>query len=383
LKNVKPVCHKKVIFLFKRVIKRCCAYLCETPVVALQHFFNIPFMALKAEKALLLLNLGTPDSPSVRDVRSYLNEFLMDSRVLDFPAVFRFLLVRGIIAPFRSPHSAKAYQRVWQKEGSPIIISAQQLCKSIREKVDFPVKIAMRYKNPSPKAAFDALLKENPGLKEVTVFPLYPHYTMSSYETSVVYAKKVHRKSGYPFKLNFISPFYDHPGYIAAMAKSIAPFLNREFDKILFSYHGLPERHLRKDEVSRKRAAARPEQDFRFPSLTYQEQCKKTTVLVGEALGLAPGKVETAFQSRLSQAGKEWIKPYTAARLQELPQEGVKKLLVVCPAFVNDCLETLEEIAVEGKHTFETAGGESFHYIPCLNANEEWVKTVIQLTMDN
>lgn len=332
-------------------------------------------------QALLLMNLGSPDSTKVKDVRRYLNEFLMDSRVLDFPAIFRFPLVRWIISPFRAPKSAEAYRRVWLHEGSPLIVLTQKLADAVQQKLDRPVAIAMRYGNPSPKAAFDRLLKEQPGLKQLTVFPLYPHYTMSSYETAVAYAQKIHRKYKYPFALKFISPFYHRREYIAALAESIRPYLNDTYDKILFSYHGLPERHMRKDDDTIQHLAPESHEKgsaFEIPFVNYQKQCFETTQMVVSILNIPEGKYETSFQSRLVQAGSEWIKPYTAVRLEALPKEGIKKLLVVCPAFINDCLETLEEIEIEGKHSFREAGGEDLIYIPCLNDNPQWVGTIVK-----
>ncbi len=330
-------------------------------------------------KALLLMNLGSPDSTSVADVRRYLNEFLMDKHVLDFPALFRFLLVKGVITPFRAPKSAEAYRRIWRKDGSPLIILTQQLGNAVQQKVKYPVTIAMRYGNPSPKAAFDELIKKHPGIKEVTVFPLYPHYTMSSYETAVAYSKNIHRKNKYPFSLKFVSPFYQRPEYLSALAERIRPFLADEYDKILFSYHGLPERHMRKDDVSIEKAKELRNGDFVMPPVNYQKQCFETSKAIAALLNIPEEKYETSFQSRLKQAGNEWIKPYTALRLEELPQEGVKKLLVVCPAFINDCLETLEEIEMEGRHSFLESGGESFTYIPCLNDHPDWVDALIKL----
>ncbi len=329
-------------------------------------------------KALVLMNLGSPDSPEVKDVRRYLNEFLMDSRVLDFPVLFRFPLVRGIITPFRAPNSAKAYSKVWRKDGSPLIVLTQQLADAVQQQFDYPVKTAMRYGNPSPRKVFDELLQADPGLKEVILFPLYPHYTMSSYETAVAYAKAIHKKYKYPFTLKFVSPFYNHPDYIAALSARIAPYLEQGYDKILFSYHGLPERHMRKDDETISRYQSDPKDTgFIMPAINYQKQCHETTRLVAEKLNLPETRYETTFQSRLKQAGNEWIKPYTAPRLETLPVDGVKKLLVVCPAFINDCLETLEEIAMEGKHAFESAGGEELVYIPCLNDSKPWTDTVV------
>ncbi len=336
---------------------------------------------LPADQALLLMNLGSPDSTDVKDVRRYLNEFLMDSRVLDFPVIFRFPLVRWIISPFRAPKSAEAYSRVWRTEGSPLIFLTKQLRDAVQQKVNYPVAVAMRYGNPSPKAAFDQLLRQQPGLRQLTVLPLYPHYTMSSYETAVAYAQKIHKKYKYPFKLKFISPFYHRWEYIMALAESIKPYLTGDYDKILFSYHGLPERHMRKDDATIQRMAPESHEvgaPFALPFINYQKQCFETTKMVVSVLNIPEGKFETSFQSRLVQAGSEWIKPYTAVRLEALPQEGVKKLLVVCPAFINDCLETLEEIEMEGKHSFIESGGESLTYIPCLNSSPQWVDTIVK-----
>ena len=333
-------------------------------------------MSDTAQKALLLMNLGSPDAPEEKAVRRYLNEFLMDSRVLDFPALFRFILVRAIITPFRASKSAEAYRKVWTKEGSPLVVLTHKLAQAVQRKVSFPVKVAMRYGNPSPRPAFNQLIKEQPSIKEVIVFPLYPHFTMSSYETAVEYTKQIHKKYKYPFTLKFISPFYDRPEYVNALANKIKPFLNEPYDKILFSYHGLPERHMVKDDLKIK--TSKGDEGYKMPSINYQKQCIETTKTVVTLLNIPEDKYETAFQSRLKQAGPEWIKPYTQRRLDELPGEGVQKLLVVCPAFINDCLETLEEIQMEGRKDFIEHGGKELVYIPCLNDDEQWVDTVVK-----
>jgi ferrochelatase len=333
-------------------------------------------MSGTTEKALLLMNLGSPDAAEVKAVRRYLNEFLMDSRVLDFPAVFRYILVHGIITPFRAPASTAAYSKVWTNEGSPLVVLTHKLAAAVQQKVDYPVSVAMRYGNPSPRKAFDQLIKDHPNIKEVVVFPLYPHFTMSSYETGVVYAQEIHKKYKYPFKLKFISPFYDQPEYLSALANKIKPFLSEAYDKILFSYHGLPERHMIKDDI--KIQNSKGDEVYKMPAINYQKQCFETTKAIVALLNIPEGKYETAFQSRLKQAGPEWIKPYTQVRLNDLPQEGIKKLLVVCPAFINDCLETLEEIKMEGRKDFKEHGGEELTYIPCLNDDAQWVDTVVK-----
>ncbi|MBN9296891.1 MAG: ferrochelatase [Filimonas sp.] len=336
-----------------------------------------------AKKAIILMNLGSPDSTSVKDVRKYLNEFLMDERVIDMPYLSRLLLVRGIIVPFRAPKSAKAYSSIWWKEGSPLIVLTKQLQALVQEKVDMPVEIAMRYGSPSPKDAYDNLLQKVPDLEEAILMPLYPHYAMSSFETAVKYMEEVHRKNKYTFKLKTVPAFYNHPDYIHALAESIRPYINQDFDKILFSYHGIPERHITKGDCTGSHCL-KVNDCCHVPSkaheFCYRHQTITTTELTQQALGLPAEKVEQTFQSRLGR--DPWLTPYTAQRLEELPKEGVKKLLIVCPAFISDCLETLEEIAVEGKHSFMEAGGESFTAIPCLNTNALWIETVLKLVAE-
>jgi ferrochelatase len=329
------------------------------------------------KRGILLMNLGSPDSTEVNDVKRYLNEFLMDGRVIDYPWLFRKILVEGIIVPNRAPNSAKAYQSVWTNEGSPLIVISKQLQQGFQRKVKEPVELAMRYGNPSVQTGFEKLMSAVPGLEEVIAVPLYPHYAMSSYETAVEHTKKVHAAKKYPFRLSFIKPFYDDPDYLHALGDSIRPYLQLEYDQILFSYHGIPRRHILKGDPTGSHCL-KSEDCCQVTSAAhatcYRHQCKFTTQKVVTMLGIPPEKVGFSFQSRLGR--EEWLKPYTAVRLPELPAEGVKKLLVVCPAFVSDCLETLEEMAVEGKHSFLGAGGESFTLIPCLNTSPLWISTL-------
>jgi len=331
-----------------------------------------------SKKGIILMNLGSPDSTLVKDVKRYLDEFLMDERVIDYPYLFRALLVKGIIVPFRSPKSARAYQSVWTKEGSPLMVISEQLRSAVQERVSEPVVLAMRYGNPTPKAAYDQLLKMDPDIDEVVLVPLYPHYAMSSYETAVEYAKEIYREEKYTFRLTIIPPYYREEEYLNALAESLKPYLEQEYDHLLFSFHGVPERHIRKGDTTRCHCLKVEnccEKDSPAHAFCYSHQCKKTIQLVAEKLDLPEEKYSVSFQSRLGR--EEWLKPYTAKRLEELPKEGIKKLLVACPAFVSDCLETLEEIAVEGKETFMHAGGESFTMIPCLNTHPAWVGTIV------
>jgi ferrochelatase len=339
-------------------------------------------MQQNARRAILLMNLGSPDSTAVKDVRRYLNEFLMDGRVIDMPLISRALLVRGIIVPFRAPKSAEAYKTIWTKDGSPLIVLTKQLQSALQEQVPEPVAIAMRYGTPSPKQAFDALVKAHPNLEELILLPLYPHYAMSSYETAVAYARKQLKQSGYTFKLTVIKPFYDEPQYIEALSANIRPWLADEYDHILFSYHGIPERHIRKSDPTG--GHSQPGSNCCNTASTAYEYCYRhqvnvTTKLVAEQLGIPANKYSISFQSRL---GKGWLEPFTDIRLEQMPGEGIKKLLIVCPAFVSDCLETLEEIEERGKEIFMHAGGESYKMIPCLNTHPNWVKTIARWVSD-
>jgi protoporphyrin/coproporphyrin ferrochelatase len=329
-----------------------------------------------AKKGIVLMNLGSPDSTEVKDVRRYLKEFLMDERVIDVPYLLRAFLINGIIVPFRAPKSAEAYKTIWTKEGSPLVVFTKQLQQALQLKVDEPVAIAMRYGNPTPQFAFDELQKNNPDLEEVLAIPLYPHYAMSSFETAVVSAREVHEKNNYSFKLNFLAPFYNEPHYINALAENIKPYLQKEHDHILFSYHGIPGRHIRKSDVTGCHCLKVENCcDVASPAHAhcYRHQVFTTTRLVMEQLNIPKEKYSISFQSRL---GKGWLQPFTDIRLQELPKEGIKKLLILCPAFVSDCLETLEEIDERGKEDFMKAGGGEFTMIPCLNTNPLWVDTL-------
>ena len=329
------------------------------------------------KRGVILMNLGSPDSTSVKDVRRYLNEFLMDGRVIDKPYLFRKILVSGIIVPFRAPRSAEAYRSIWTDAGSPLIDITRGVQKALQEQVSDPVEIAMRYGNPTIKSAYDQLQKKVPGLQEVIAIPMYPHYAMSSYETAVEHSKKIHSKYKYPFKLTFVEPFYDHPYFINAVTESIRPYLSEPYDHILFSYHGIPERHVMKTDATGSHCLKVNNccaVNSAAHATCYRHQIIVTTNLVAERLHIPRDKYSFSFQSRLGR--DEWLKPYTAKRFEEMPGEGIKKLLIVCPAFVSDCLETLEEIGVEGKKSFIQSGGESLTLIPCLNTHPLWIDTL-------
>jgi len=297
----------------------------------------------------------------------------MDGRVIDYPWLFRKVLVGGLIVPFRAAKSAEAYETIWTKEGSPLIVLTRQLQKALQAQIDEPVEIAMRYGNPSMEEAYERLLQRMPDLEEVIAVPLYPHYAMASYETAVEYAKEIHRLKKYTFRLNFIKPFYNDPAYLQALSEQIRPYLLQDYDHILFSYHGVPARHIKKTDPTKThclQSANCCETPSPAHDRCYRHQCFATTREVVRRLDIPTGKYSNSFQSRL---GKGWLEPFTDIRLEEMPKEGIKKLLILCPAFVSDCLETLEEIAMRGKETFIGAGGEAYTMIPCLNTNPLWV----------
>ncbi len=333
-----------------------------------------------AKKVVLMANLGSPNSTDVKDVKSYLAEFLMDERVIDIPYFVRLLLVRGIIVPFRAPKSAEKYKTIWTDDGSPLIIITNQLARKYQAKTGIPTYVCMRYANPTPESAFKLIKQQQPDCEEVVLLPLYPHYAMSSYETAVEHVKTAHGKEHYGFKLSVVKPFYNHPKYISALANSIKPFLTNPYDHVLFSYHGIPERHVTKTDPTKKHCLSCDnccEVASAAHEVCYRHQVSVTTKLVAKELNLPEDKFSFSFQSRLGQ--DKWLQPYTSAQLQKFPKDNIKNLVVVSPAFVSDCLETLEEIHVEGKEDFMHAGGATYVTVPCLNTNDEWVATIEQL----
>ncbi|ANI88012.1 ferrochelatase [Arachidicoccus ginsenosidimutans] len=334
-----------------------------------------------AKRGIILMNLGSPDSTSVKDLKKYLTEFLMDERVIDKPFWLRTLLVRGIIVPFRAAKSAEAYQKIWTKDGSPLVVITKNLQKALQVKMPENIEVAMRYGNPAPTTAYENLLQQNPDLEEVILVPLYPHYAMSSYETAVEYMKEIHAKNHYSFQLKTVPPFYNHPAYINALAENMRPHLQNDFDQLLFSYHGIPERHIYKtDKTNSKHDLLSTENCCENPeaqATCYRYQVMQTSKLVAEKLGLKKSQWQISYQSRLGR--DPWLQPNTQERLPKMPNEGIKKLVVVCPSFVSDCLETLEEIDMRGREDFLASGGESYEYIPCMNTNELWVNALVEL----
>jgi ferrochelatase len=324
-------------------------------------------------KGVLLVNLGSPDGPTAKEVKPYLDEFLMDERVIDVPNWLRNLLVRGIILQTRPKKSAKAYAKIWWEEGSPLVVISERFASKVRQQTDIPVALGMRYGSMSIKNALKEL--KDKGVSEILLVPLYPHYAMSSYETVVVKTMQ-EQQANYPdMRITTLPAFYKNPDYIKVLSEQILKGLeNFEYDHILFSYHGIPERHIRKSDPTKfhcKIDGSCCQINSVAHNTCYRHQCYDTTELVKAELNLDEDKVSTSFQSRL--AGDPWLKPYTDFEFERLAKAGIKKLAVITPAFVSDCLETLEEIAMEGKEQFMEAGGEGYIHIPCLNESDSWV----------
>ena len=327
-------------------------------------------------KGALLVNLGSPNSTSTKDVRNYLDEFLMDERVIDVPYLFRAFLVKGIILNTRPKKSAAAYKKIWWDEGSPLIVLSQRLHKKVQENTNIPVELAMRYGNPSMKSGIQKLADQ--GVDEILLIPLYPQFAMATTETIEVLAKKIAKKQFPNIKLTMVPAFYNQPDYIEVLSESIQTSLEAlKPEHLLFSYHGVPERHIKKSDITKSHCTIdgsccnTPSAAHEF---CYRHQCYQTTKNVAAKLNLEEGSYSTSFQSRLGS--DPWLQPYTDKTIDNFAINGVKKLAVVTPAFVSDCLETLEEIGMEAKHSFMENGGEDFNMIPCLNDNDNWVKTL-------
>lgn len=326
------------------------------------------------KSAVLLLNLGSPDSTSVPDVARYLHEFLGDERVIDRPAnnFLRSLLVHRIIVPRRAPNSAHAYESIWTPEGSPLIVTSRRTQAALQPRLPAPVALAMNYGNPSIPDVLHQLA--NDGVDRLLLFPQYPHYAMSSWETVVV---KVQREAAHiapDMRIECVQPYYQDADYIDALVASARPYLAQPHDHLLFSYHGIPVRHLTKADSSRAHCQVVPDCCTTCSpahATCYKAQVTRTTRLFAEMAGLAPDRFSQSFQSRL--VGEPWLAPYTDHEFERLAKQGVKRLLVITPAFVTDCLETLEEIRVAGAEQFREAGGGEFTHIPCLNDQPVWI----------
>jgi ferrochelatase len=338
---------------------------------------------------LLLVNLGTPRSVAVGDVRRYLREFLMDPRVVDIPAIPRWLLVNAIIAPFRAPKSARAYATIWTDRGSPLLRHGEDLVAAVRERLGdrvAGVELAMRYQQPSVAAALERLISA--GAAGILVLPLFPQYSQAAWLSAV---EKVHleaaRLPGMP-TLRVVPPFFDDPGYLDACAAQARPVIDElRPEKVLISFHGVPERHVRRSDLSTPGTshclATTDCCDRLVPAnrLCYRAQCFATARGIATRLGLGPDRYEVAFQSRLGPV--PWIRPFFDQRVVELAESGVQRLAVLSPSFVADCLETLEEIGERARDDFREHGGEELRLVPSLNASPAWIDAVEALALSN
>ncbi len=327
-------------------------------------------------KGVLLVNLGSPESPTAKDVKPYLDEFLMDRFVIDVPFLLRALLVRGIILQTRPKKSAEAYARIWTDEGSPLIVISKKMHQKVKALVDIPVALAMRYGTITIMKGLQEL--HDQGVTDVMLFPLYPQHAMASTTTILVLAEELRAKHFPEMKFTNVPAFYNKPDYIKVLAESIKKHLNGyDYDHLLFSYHGIPKRHIRKTDITKshckidRTCCSTPSPAHEF---CYSHQCYETTKLVTEYLNIPEDKYSQTFQSRL--AGDKWLTPYTDVEVNKMPEKGIKKLAVVTPAFVSDCLETLEEIAMEANEEFKVHGGTDFMAIPCLNEDDAWCELV-------
>ena len=328
-------------------------------------------------KGILLVNLGSPDTPNPKDVKKYLDEFLMDERVIDLPLWARTLLVKGIILNTRPKASAKAYKKIWWDEGSPLIVLSERLQEKVQNLLDVPVALAMRYGSMTIKNGIQELVDK--GCTEIKTIPLYPQFAMATTETIDVKVEELVSEFFPQVKITTTPAFYKRQDYIDALSTSIAERLEGlDYEHILFSYHGVPERHIRKSDVSNGNCKMNGKCCFKMGSpqheFCYRHQCEITTVNVAKKLGLKNGTYSTTFQSRLGF--DPWLKPYTDRTIERMGKEGIKKMAIVTPAFVSDCLETLEEIAMEGEEIFHEVGGEQFTVIPCLNDRDDFAQVI-------
>ncbi|MEX1004571.1 MAG: ferrochelatase [Acidimicrobiia bacterium] len=333
---------------------------------------------------VLLLQLGTPDSTEVSDVRKYLREFLSDPRVIDLPGPARWLLLNAIILPFRPRRSAEAYEKVWTDEGSPLIIHTEALAAKLQVALgdNYRVAYGMRYQSPSIAAAVQQL--ETQGCRELVLFPQFPQYASASGGSAVQAALEIIGSRWNVPEVRTVGSFFDHPGFLDAAAGIARPLLD-EFapDHVLFSYHGLPEKQIRKSDTSNEWCLTNSwccDSMNEKNAFCYRAQCFATTRGLIARLGLDGDTTTTTFQSRL--AGQKWIEPYTDKELPKLYDSGVRRLAVLTPSFTADCLETIEEIGIRGRAQWEGLGGEAFLLVPCVNADDRWVAAAAAMAHD-
>ena len=338
-----------------------------------------------SKKGVLLINLGTPDSPSVKDVRRYLREFLMDKYVIDLPFLTRWFLVNLIIATFRGPKSAAIYQKLWTKNGSPLLYFGKKVTDLLQNKLgeNYTVMLAMRYQHPSIKAVLKELKAQQ--ITDLTVIPLYPQYASSSTKSSIEKVKEELLKINYTPKTKFIENFLTNEKFIETFAELGNNYWQKkEFDKIVFSYHGIPERHVLKDcttgfcQLDNSCCSSYHSSN----RLCYRAQCYETSRLIAKKMNLHENEYQVTFQSRLETRTRDpWLKPYTDIVVADYPKNGIKKVLIFSPSFVADCLETTLEVGEEFKHVFLQNGGEKWQLVESLNEHPLWINALEELVL--
>lgn len=336
---------------------------------------------MKQKKAILLLQLGTPDSPERKDVRKYLTQFLNDPRVIDIPWAARTMLVNGIIVPFRSGKSSKLYKAIWDaKTGSPLLYHSNALAAKLQKAVgdEYKVELAMRYQSPSMESVLERMRKE--GYHKIVVFPLYPQYASSSTGTALQRFMEIVSKWWVIPEIKIISQYYDNDDYINCIVNRGKKYDFNRYDHIIFSYHGLPERQVDKvynDGYLCKDHHCETELD-ESNYYCYKAGCYQTTKHVAEKLGLSADRYTVSFQSRLDD---KWLKPFSDKVVEELAKKGAKNILVFSPAFTADCLETIYEIGTEYQEIFHEHGGQNVQLVESLNSGDDWVETIRKMVI--
>ena len=333
---------------------------------------------LQKNEGVLLINLGSPKELNKKSVRQYLRVFLSDDNVVDLPKFFQQFILRLFILPFRPKNTLEAYEKIWTKEGSPLIISTESIANKLTEKTGWNVEYAMRYEEPSIEKALHKFKKNE--INKIYVISLYPHNAMATTVTTELETRNVAMNVSNDFELIFTKPFFDNEEYINAMVNSIRPYVeNKSYDKIIFSYHGIPKRQAKKTDETGEHCFSISnccEIENDGSKNCYRSHTRIASDLTAKKLGLEDDQWEIAYQSRI---GPGWLTPFTDKRLAKLPEEGKDNIAILCPSFISDCLETLEEIDIRGRETFLKAGGKNMTYIPCLNDSEDTINLLENL----
>ena len=333
---------------------------------------------LQKNEGVLLINLGSPKELSKKSVRQYLRVFLSDDNVVDLPKFFQQFILRLFILPFRPKNTLEAYEKIWTKEGSPLIISTESIANKLTEKTGWNVEYAMRYEEPSIEKALHKFKKNE--INKIYVISLYPHNAMATTVTTELETRNVAMNVSNDFELIFTKPVFDNEEYINAMVNSIRPYVeNKSYDKIIFSYHGIPKRQAKKTDETGEHCFSTSnccEIENDGSKDCYRSHTRIASDLTAKKLGLKDDQWEIAYQSRI---GPGWLTPFTDKRLAKLPEEGKDNIAILCPSFISDCLETLEEIDIRGRETFLKAGGKNMTYIPCLNDSEDTINLLENL----